>query len=105
MKKNFLLVLFVLLSTFNYTVGSDVIRAWIPKDHVQIPNVTNSVTTIRLTDDKKEKLTKKELKNEIKRRKKYHKSLVTAYNESFSEEYLSLIQENSRQLTAFRALL
>ncbi|MDR1944754.1 MAG: hypothetical protein LBQ59_01340 [Candidatus Peribacteria bacterium] len=67
---------------------------------------TNSAETVRFYyDDKKSRITKKDLKNEIKRRKRYHKALLSIYNESFKQEYLDLIADNSKRLLVLRELL
>lgn len=50
----------------------------------------------------KVKMTKKDLKTEIKKRKKYHKDLLLKYNEFFDEKYLNLISENSLILSNLR---
>jgi hypothetical protein len=42
------------------------------------------------------------LKNEIKKRKKYHKLLLEQYNASFEQKTLDLISENSLILTNLR---
>lgn len=107
-KRNFILLLFALLATFNYSVHWDNIWRYHPiaKDNpVWIPSQLNEVTTIRLADDNKEKISKKELKDEIKRRKKHHKALMAIYNENFEEHYLELIAQNSERLTNLRELL
>ena len=49
-----------------------------------------------------QKVTKKSLKNEIKKRKKYHKLLLEQYNASFEQKTLDLISENSLILTNLR---
>jgi hypothetical protein len=69
--------------------------------------LTNSVKTIEISDKdlKKAKITKKNLKSEIKRKKKYHKFLLGTYNESFKQEHLDLLAQNSKQLLALRELL
>jgi hypothetical protein len=107
MKKSFLLIFFILLSTFNYTVNGVNYWVWPPKDHIQVLNLTNSVEIVRLSNDKQKKwkITKKDLKDEIKRRKKYHKSLLSVYNESFKQEHLDLLANNSKQLLVLREFL
>lgn len=47
-------------------------------------------------------LTKKDLKNEIKKRKKYHKTLLENYNKNFEKKYFDLIVENSLILSNLR---
>lgn len=74
-------------------------------NHASIPSNTDEITTIRLVDENKPKLSKKDLKDEIKRRKKHHKALLSIYNESFEEKYLELIADNSSKLTKLRELL
>ena len=48
-------------------------------------------------------MTKREIKVEINKRKKYHKSLLEKYNESFDEKYLNMISKNSQYLSKLRA--
>lgn len=46
--------------------------------------------------------TKKDLKKEIKKRKKYHRVLLEKYNKNFEKKYFNLIKENSLILTNLR---
>lgn len=48
------------------------------------------------------KITKKELKKEIKQRKKYHKTLLEQYNTNFDANILWRIKENSLILSNLR---
>lgn len=48
------------------------------------------------------KITKKELKKEIKQRKKYHKTLLEQYNTNFDVNILWRIKENSLILSNLR---
>lgn len=48
------------------------------------------------------KITKKELKKEIKQRKKYHKNLLEKYNLDFDSKTLWMLQENSLILSNLR---
>lgn len=45
------------------------------------------------------KPSKKMLKKELKRKKRFHRSLVAKYNETFNEKYLELIQTNSEKIS------
>lgn len=58
-----------------------------------------------LADTSKWNFKKRDLKKEIKKRKKYHKTLLEKYNESFDEKYLNLISENSLILSSLRTEL
>lgn len=105
MKKNFAALLFILLSTFGLHANVGMVWASLAKEHIEIPRSIDWVTTIRLPDENKTKISKKDLKDEIKRRKKHHKALLSTYNESFSPLYLELIAENSAKLSYLRWLL
>lgn len=48
---------------------------------------------------------KKKIKKAIKERKKYHRSLLQAYNKSFDPKYLDYIQKNSEKISQLRLLL
>ena len=91
MRKKIFVMLFILFTALqNVPVGS-----------------ANSSKTIDSWDNansttKKVVITKKELKTEIKKRKKYHKNLLEKYNEWFDEKYLNLISENSLILSSLR---
>lgn len=105
MRKNLAIALLIMLSSFGIHTNAN--NTWFSatREHVEIPRSTDWVTTIRLPDENKIKISKKDLKDEIKRRKKHHKALLSIYNESFDSEYLNLIQENSARLTRLRELL
>lgn len=106
MKKNFAIALFVLLTTFGVHTHTSWTWNELVRDNFEMVKVAvNWKTTIRLPDENKTKLSKRDLKDEIKRRKKHHKALVSIYNESFQEEYLDLIADNSKKLSYLRALL
>lgn len=105
MKKNLAIALLLLLSSFGYNVNADNILGDTNKEYVITTRDAEWIVTIRLPDESKVKISKKDLKDEIKRRKKYHKSLLNIYNESFNHKYLELIAENSGKLSYLRELL
>ncbi len=108
MKKNILLLVFVLLTSTNYTgsVSSYNNTAQVSKV-IEVAKSTwtvsqkrtRSIWVAKKEENKKYKVTKKDLKEEIKKRKKYHKSLLSTYNESFDQKYLELIAFNSQRIS------
>lgn len=96
MRKKFLILLFVLFTSIPWNLAfwnhskTDANLQWFYRDDA----------AARFTSS--QKVTKKSLKNEIKKRKKYHKLLLEQYNASFEQKTLDLISENSLILTNLR---
>lgn len=101
MKKNLGLLFLVIITIFSSSYSVENIESKNQKDYAYNTQVKNPTNIIRLSDDKK---SKKDLKAELKRREKYHRTLLGTYNENFSPEYLDLIEKNSRQLQVLREL-
>ena len=100
MRKKIFVMLFILFTALqNVPVGSanssKTIDSW---DKVLLKELSEKANS----STKKVVITKKELKTEIKKRKKYHKNLLEKYNEWFDEKYLNLISENSLILSSLR---
>lgn len=97
MKKRIFIAIFVFLVIFpNKELNAENLQKT-EKTSDLLLNPTVSVEQIFKKD-----LTKKEIKVEIKKRKKYHKSLLEKYNESFEEKYLNMISKNSQYLSKLR---
>lgn len=114
MKKNIILLVFVLLTSVNYTNGVNwynTQQVWkvietTKNSWVVWKKQTRTVSSKKNEETKKNlKVTKKDLKEEIKKRKKYHKSLLTIYNESFDQKYLDLIAFNSQRISDLKNIL
>lgn len=110
MRTRVLLIFFILITSFSYNVNAENARVLSYKENIKIPSSTSWIKNVEVKKDKnnsknKFKVTKKDLKTEIKQRKKYHKSLLSIYNEWFDPKYLELIQSNSNRLSSLRKLL
>ena len=96
MRKKFLIMLFVLFTSIPWSLAfwnhsrPDINLQWFYRE-ATLTKLTNS-----------QKVTKKSLKDEIKKRKKYHKLLLEEYNLTFEQKTLDLISENSLILTNLR---
>lgn len=102
MKKNIYISLFLLLITLfpSFSYANNNLQN---TKNVVVNEIHTDKNTTK-NDKKIVKITKKDLKDELKRRKKYHKWLLAVYNESFSEETLEKIQENSQIISKLREL-
>ena len=114
MKKNAILIFLIVFTTFTYDVSASYNSNWLkniesPKTawYIWVNNrKTNSYTTKKEKDNnKKLKVTKKDLKQEIKKRKKYHRSLLSTYNQSFKQEHLDMLAFNSKRISELKKLL
>lgn len=114
MKKNILLILFLLLTTFSHdlnTYNNNQLRNTEATKKLSVSSKSsNSNNVYKKKSNNKDwkkniKITKKDLKKEIKKRKKYHRSLLSTYNESFENTYLDKIAYNSKRLSDLRKLL
>lgn len=86
MRKKILVVLFLLLCSLPWN------SVFWEQINTQTTKVDKNISQIKT-------INRKTLKNEIKKRKKYHRYLLEEYNKSFEEKFLPLIQENSLILT------
>lgn len=109
MRKNILLILFLLLTTFNYDLNTynqgQLKHVEATKKISVVSKNGNQNRYSKTRNNKNFKITKKDLKKEIKKRKKYHRSLLSTYNESFDKKYLDKIAYNSKRLSDLRNLL
>lgn len=104
MKKKVFVVIFVFVSVFyhgnisannNLKLNSNNLKL---NSGVKIfeKNIENNSNIVKIS------LSKRDIKSEIKKRKKYHRNLLEKYNDGFEEKYLNLISENSLILTSLR---
>ncbi len=117
MKRNILLILFLLLTTLNYDVNTynqNQLKSVEATKKISVLSKNNNQNRyskdksnkyLKDKNNKNFKVTKKDLKNEIKKRKKYHRSLLSTYNKSFDNKYLEKIAYNSKRLSDLRNLL
>lgn len=90
MPKKIIVTVFIILSSFSniYTIYSfDKVA-----ENKEFVNTKIKIKEIKNRDIKK---SKKELKKEIQKRKKFHKWLLAQYNQNFSQKKLDEITKNS----------
>lgn len=93
MRKKAFLIIFIFLTSFHPVYVYD-------EKNLQEKNSSEIISETKIW-----KVTKKEIKREIKNRKRYHKNLLEKYNSNFDKKILDFIQENSLILTKLRKQL
>lgn len=97
MKKKVFVVIFVFVSVFyHWNISANNNLKLNSGVKIFEKNIENNSNIVKIS------LSKRDIKSEIKKRKKYHRNLLEKYNNGFEEKYLNLISENSLILTSLR---
>lgn len=92
MNKKIFLLLFIFLISISNTDAIDINRRQVVNKKYLLKSIDNEKLNIKQKINFNDK---KVLKKEIQKRKKYHKNLVSLYNNWFYTRYLNIITKNS----------